>query len=152
MTHAQHQTASASRLALRATTHCLTGCVLGEVTGMTIGMAAGLSNAVTVALAITLAFVFGYGLTMWPLLAAGTPIGAAARTALAGDTVSVVIMEAIDNAFVLAVPGAMDAELTDPLLWASLTAGFAIAFPFAYLANQALIVRGIGQGAHGEHH
>ncbi len=119
---------------------------------MTIGMAAGLSNGVTVALAIALAFVFGYGLTMRPLLAAGTPIAAAARTALAGDTVSVVIMEAIDNAFVLAVPGAMDAGLTNPLFWASLAAGFAIAFPFAYLANRELILRGIGQGAHGGHH
>lgn len=143
---------SPNRLALRATTHCLTGCVLGEVAGMTIGMTAGLSNGVTVALAIALAFVFGYGLTMRPLLAAGTPLGAAARTALAGDTVSVAIMEAIDNAFVLAVPGAMDAGLLDPLLWASLAAGFAIAFPFAYLANRALILRGIGQGAHGGHH
>lgn len=143
---------SANRLALRATVHCLTGCVLGEVTGMTIGMAAGLSNALTVALAIALAFVFGYGLTMRPLLAAGTPIAAAARTALAGDTVSVVIMEAIDNAFVLAVPGAMDAGLAEPLLWASIAAGFAVAFPFAYLANRALIQRGIGRGAHGAHH
>jgi hypothetical protein len=143
---------SPDRLALRATVHCLTGCVLGEVTGMAIGMAAGLPNGVTVALAIVLAFVFGYGLTMRPLLAAGTPIAAAARTALAGDTVSVVIMEAIDNAFVLAVPGAMDAGLADPLLWGSLAAGFAIAFPFAYLANRALIRRGIGGGAHGAHH
>jgi hypothetical protein len=142
---------SPDRLALRATTHCLTGCVLGEVAGMTIGMAAGLSNGVTVTLAIVLAFVFGYGLTMRPLLAAGTPIGAAARTALAGDTISIVIMEAIDNAFVLAVPGAMEAGLADPLFWGSLAAGFAIAFPFAYLANRALIRRGVALGAHGGH-
>lgn len=152
MTNAGHETVTTSRLALQATTHCLTGCVIGEVAGMTIGMAAGLSNGVTVALAIALAFVFGYGLTMRPLLAAGTPIGAALRTALAGDTVSIVIMEAIDNAFVLAVPGAMDAGLADLLFWASLAAGFAIAFPFAFLANRALIARGVGRGAHGSHH
>jgi hypothetical protein len=152
VTPAQHQTATSSRLALQATIHCLTGCVIGEVAGMTIGLAAGLANSTTVALAIALAFVFGYGLTMRPLLAAGTPIAAAARTALAGDTVSIVIMEAIDNAFVLAVPGAMDAGLTDPLFWASLAAGFAIAFPFAFAANRALIVRGIGHGTHGGHH
>jgi hypothetical protein len=139
-------------LALRATTHCLTGCALGEVAGMTIGMAAGLSNGMTVMLAIVLAFVFGYGLTMRPLLAAGTPIGSAVRTALAGDTVSIVIMEAIDNLFVLAVPGAMDAGLTNPLFWASLAAGFAIAFPFAFLANRTLILRGVGHGARGAHH
>ena len=139
-------------LALRATTHCLTGCAIGEVAGMTIGTAAGLSNALTVTLAVVLAFVFGYGLTMRPLLAAGTPFAAAATTALAGDTVSIVIMEAIDNAFMLAVPGAMDAGLTDPLFWASLAAGFAIAFPFAFLANRALIVRGVGHGAHAGHH
>ena len=139
-------------LALRATTHCLTGCVIGDVAGMTIGTAAGLSNSTTVALAVLLAFVFGYGLTMRPLLAAGTPIGAAARTALAGDTVSIVIMETIDNVFVLAVPGAMDAGLTDPLFWASLAAGFAIAFPFAFLANRALLLRGVGHSAHAGHH
>jgi uncharacterized protein DUF4396 len=152
LNHDQHETTDSSRLAVRATLHCLTGCVIGELAGMTIGTAAGLSNAITVALAIVLAFVFGYGLTMRPLLAAGTPFGAAARTALAGDTVSIVIMEAIDNVFVLAVPGAMDAGLVDPLFWASLAAGFAIAFPFAFLANRALLIRGVGQGAHGAHH
>jgi uncharacterized protein DUF4396 len=143
---------SIDRLALRATTHCLTGCAIGEVAGMTIGVAAGLANAATVLLAVALAFVFGYGLTMWPLLRAGTPALLAARTALAADTVSIAVMEAIDNAFVLAVPGAMDAGLGDLLFWLSLAAGFAIAFPFAFLANRFLIARGGAHTAHGGHH
>jgi hypothetical protein len=119
---------------------------------MTIGMAAGLANAATVVLAVALAFVFGYGLTMRPLLRAETPVLLAARTALASDTLSLVVMEAIDNAFVLAVPGAMDAGLADPLFWLSLAAGFAIAFPFAFLANRLLIARGGAHIAHGGHH
>jgi uncharacterized protein DUF4396 len=143
---------SIDRLALRATAHCLTGCAIGEVAGMTIGVAAGLANATTVLLAVALAFVFGYGLTMWPLLRAGTPALLAARTALAADTVSIVVMEAIDNAFVLALPGAMDAGLGDLLFWLSLAAGFAIAFPFAFLANRLLIARGGAHTAHGGHH
>jgi hypothetical protein len=141
------------RLALRATTHCLTGCVIGEVLGMVIGTLAGIGDAATVILAIALAFVFGYGLTMRPLLAAGTQMGVALRTALAADTLSIVVMEAIDNAFVLAVPGAMDAGLGHPLFWGSLAAGFGVAFPFAFLANRALIARGGGAPmAHGGHH
>lgn len=140
------------RLALRATVHCLTGCAIGEVTGMTIGMASRLADSATVVLAIALAFTFGYALTIWPLLRAGTGLGFAMRTALASDTLSIAIMEAIDNAFVVAVPGAMDAGLADPLFWGALAAGFAIAFPFAFLANRVLIARGGGHAAHGGHH
>lgn len=142
---------SVDRLALRATTHCLTGCVLGEVAGMTVGTLAGLTDAVTIALAVALAFAFGYALTMWPLLAAGTALATAVRTALAADTLSIFVMEAIDNAFILAVPGAMAAGLGDPLFWLSLAAGFAVAFPIAFLANRVLIARGGGH-AHGGHH
>ena len=139
-------------LALRATVHCLTGCVIGEVAGMVIGKTAGLSNEGTVLLAVVLAFVFGYALTMWPLVRAGSSFGLATRTAFAADTVSIVIMEAIDNAFVLSVPGAMDAPLSDRLFWGPLAIGFVIAFPFAYLANRYLIARGGGHaGAHGHH-
>lgn len=143
---------SVEGLALRATMHCLSGCVVGEVAGMTIGMTAGLGDATTVVLAVVLAFVFGYALTMWPLLRAGTPAAVAVRTALAADTVSIVVMEGIDNAFVLAVPGAMAAGLGDLLFWASLAAGFALAFPLAFVANRVLIARGGGRAAHGGHH
>ena len=142
---------NANALAFRATLHCLTGCAIGEVSGMAIGTAAGLDNVTTIVLAVALAFVFGYLLTMWPLLRAGTPFGAALRTALAGDTVSIVIMEGIDNAFVAAVPGAMDTHLSDPLFWGAIALGFVIAFPFAYLANRWMIARGGGH-AHGAHH
>jgi len=142
---------STNALAFRATLHCLTGCAIGEVSGMAIGTAAGLDNVTTVVLAVTLAFVFGYLLTMWPLLRAGTAFAPALRTALAGDTVSIVIMETIDNAFVAAVPGAMDAHLADPLFWGAIALGFVIAFPFAYLANRWMIARGAGH-AHGAHH
>lgn len=139
-------------LALRATVHCLTGCVIGEVAGMVIGTAAGFSNEATILLAVALAFVFGYALTMWPLLRSGSTFGAATRTAVGADTVSIVIMETIDNGFVLAVPGAMDAPIADALFWGPIALGFVIAFPFAYLANRYLIARGRGHvGAHGHH-
>lgn len=142
---------TANALALRATLHCLTGCVIGEVSGMAIGSAAGLDDLTTIGLAVLLAFIFGYLLTMWPLLRAGTPFRQALRAALAADTISIAIMEGIDNAFVAAVPGAMDAHLSDPLFWGAITLGFVIAFPFAYLANRWLIARGGGH-AHGAHH
>src|SRR5688572_6981827 len=103
--------------------HCLTGCVLGEVAGMALGSILGLNDAMTVMLAVALAFVFGYALTMRPLLQSGMAIGISLRTALAGDTLSITIMEAIDNAFMLLVPGAMDAGFTAALFWVTLGTG-----------------------------
>ena len=137
--------------------HCLAGCVLGEVAGMAIAEAFGWPNAVQIALAIALAFVFGYTLTMWPVLNAGLSFRQATGVALAADTVSIAIMEAVDNAFVLLVPGAIDAGLGDAKFWWSIALGFAIAFGPAWAANRALIARGKGHAAahqyhHGRHH
>src|SRR5690349_22891594 len=104
--------------AIQATLHCLTGCAIGEVLGMVIGTAFGLHNAATVVLSIALAFVFGYGLTMRGVLRAGVTLRTAFTVALAADTVSIAIMELLDNAFIVAVPGAMNAGLTSVLFWA----------------------------------
>lgn len=139
-------------LAVSATTHCLIGCVIGEVTGMTIGMAAGLGDLPTIALAVGLAYIFGFALTSIPLLRSGLRIAAVIPIALAADTVSITIMEAIDNGFVLLVPGAMDAGLADWRLWAAIAGGFAIAYPFAFVANRYMIARGKGHAvAHRNH-
>ena len=139
---------SPDRLAIRATNHCLTGCAAGEVAGMALATALGWGNAATIAVAVVLAFLFGYALTSIPLLRAGLALGAVVATALAGDTVSIAIMEAIDNLFVALVPGALEAELDDPLFWWSIAAGFAIAYPFAFLAQRTLIRRGRGHAHH----
>jgi hypothetical protein len=143
---------SENRVAASATIHCLTGCVLGEVAGMVIGTAAGLSNLATIVLAVVLAFLFGYALTSLPLFRAGLGLGAIASIAFASDTISIAIMEAIDNATVLLVPGALDAGLADVLFWGPLLAGFVVAFPFAFFANRALIRRGKGHALVHEHH
>jgi hypothetical protein len=139
-------------LALSATLHCLTGCVIGEVAGMAIGTALGWGDLQTIALAVGLAFLFGYALTALPLVRAGLAAGTVVTTAFASDTVSITIMEAIDNLFVLAIPGAMEAGLANWLFWASIAGGFAIAFPFAFLANRYLIARGKGHALVHEHH
>jgi hypothetical protein len=136
--------ASLDRLAFSATLHCLTGCALGEVIGMAIAMALGWSNLASITLAVGLAYLFGFGLTAIPLARGGLAVGAVISTALAADTVSISIMEAIDNAFVALVPGALDAGVGDPLLWGSVVVGFAVAFPFAFLANRYMIARGKG--------
>jgi hypothetical protein len=147
------EAASLNRLAVSATTHCLTGCVIGEVLGMVIGTALGWSDLATIALAIALAFLFGYALTSYPLVKARLAFGTVVTTAFASDTISIAIMEAIDNLFILAVPGAMEAELGDALFWGPLLGGFAIAFPFAFLANRYLIERGKGHAlVHDYHH
>ena len=143
---------SSRRLAFSATTHCLTGCATGEITGMVIGTAAGWSDGLTIAVAVVLAFTFGYGLTMLPLLRAGMGFASAVGTALAADTVSIVIMELIDNAAMLIVPGAMEAGLDSPRFWGTLIGGLAIAFPVAFAVNVYLIKNGIGRRhAHGMH-
>jgi hypothetical protein len=146
------EAASLNRLAVSATTHCLTGCVIGEVIGMMIGTALGWSDLATIALAIALAFLFGYALTSYPLVRARLAFGTVVTTAFASDTISIGIMEAIDNLFILAVPGAMEAGLTDALFWGPLLGGFAIAFPFAFLANRYLIARGKGHALVHEYH
>ena len=143
---------SVNRLAASATLHCLTGCVIGEVTGMVIGTALGWSELGTVALAVGLAFMFGYALTAVPLVRAGLGLSAVVSVALASDTISIAIMEAIDNAVMLSVPGAMEAGLDDPLFWGPLAGGFAVAFPVAFLANRALISRGRGHALVHQHH
>lgn len=141
-----------NRLAFEATVHCLTGCVIGEFAGMAIATALGWGNAAQLALAIGLAYCFGFGLTALPLVRAGLPARQVVSTALAADTVSITIMELIDNLTVLAIPDAMDAGLGDALFYGSIALGFAIAFPFAFLANRYMIVRGRGHAVvHGHH-
>ena len=130
--------------ARRATLHCLTGCAIGEVLGMVFGTSAGLANGSTVALSIALAFVFGYALTVRGILRAGLPLRRAVRVALAADTVSILVMEIVDNAVVLAVPGAMDAGLGSLLFWASLAGSLAVAFVVTVPVNRALMARGRG--------
>lgn len=140
-------------VAASATLHCLTGCAIGEVLGMVLGTALDLDNAATVMLSIALAFVFGYGLTMRGVLRAGVSFGAAFKVALAADTVSIAVMELLDNAFVLAVPGAMDAGLTSALFWASLAASLAVAFLLTTPLNRWMISRGRGHAVvHQYHH
>lgn len=133
-----------TRNAISATLHCLTGCAIGEVLGLIIGTALGWSNAATVILAVALAFFFGYALTMRPVLSAGLSFGKALRVALAADTLSITVMEIVDNAFILAIPGAMDAGLSSALFWSALAAALAIAFVVTVPVNRWLIARGQG--------
>jgi hypothetical protein len=144
--------ASLNRLAVSATVHCLTGCAIGEVLGMVIGTALGWSNWPTVALAVVLAFVFGYALTLWPLRRAGIAWGTALGLAFASDTVSITIMELVDNAVMLAIPGAMDAGLTDLLFWGSLAVSLIVAGVAAFPVNRWLIAQGKGHAVVHAHH
>jgi hypothetical protein len=133
-----------TQLAIGATLHCLTGCAIGEIAGMVIGAALGLSNAATIAWSVALAFLFGYGLTSLPLLRAGLAFGAVAPVALASDTLSIATMEIVDNAIVVAVPGAMEAGVGQLLFWGSLAFSLAVAGAFAVPVNRWLIARGKG--------
>jgi hypothetical protein len=146
--HAHHDThgaaTSLNRLALSATLHCLTGCGIGEVLGLAIATWLGWSTVASIALAVALAFVFGYALAMRPLLASGLSLREAIRLALAADTVSIVVMEIVDNAMMLAIPGAMDAGLAEPLFWGSLVVALGVAFLATFPVNRWLISRGQG--------
>jgi hypothetical protein len=139
--------AALTGVALSATLHCLTGCALGEVAGMAIGTALGLSDPATIALAVALAFLFGYTLTSLPLLRAGLAFSAVVPIAFASDTLSIATMEIVDNAIVLAVPGAMEAGLGDVLFWGSLAFALAVAGAVALPVNRWLIARGKGHTA-----
>jgi hypothetical protein len=135
---------SLNKLAFLATVHCLTGCAIGEVLGMIIGTALGWGDFATIVLAVILAFFFGYSLTMLPLLRGGIALGAAIPLALASDTISIAVMEIVDNAIMLWIPGAMEAGLTDLLFWGSLAAALVVAGVVAFPVNRWLIARGKG--------
>ena len=147
-----HGGASLNRVAAAATTHCLTGCAIGEVLGLAIATALGWGNAASIALAVVLAYCFGYALTVRSLLGAGLELRRALGIALAADTVSITVMEIVDNAVVLLVPGAMAAGLGDPLFWGSLALGLALAWVAAFPVNRALIARGRGHAVAHAHH
>ncbi len=150
-----HAHDSLNRVAFSATVHCLTGCAIGEVLGMVIGTALGFSDLGTVALAVGLAFLFGYALTSLPLLRSGMALGVVVPIALASDTVSITIMEIVDNAVMLIIPGAMDAGQDSVKFWASLAFALAVAGAVAFPVNRWLIARGRGHAVvhrfHGHH-
>ena len=147
-----HPEPSLNAVALSATLHCLTGCAIGEVLGMIIGTALGFSDWGTIALAVALAFLFGYGLTSLPLLRSGLALTAVIPIALASDTISIAIMEIVDNAIMLLIPGAMDAGLNSIGFYAALTAALIIAGAAAYPINRWLISRGKGHAVIHQHH
>jgi hypothetical protein len=136
-----------NQMALSATLHCLTGCAIGEVLGMIIGTAFGWSNGATIAVSIVLAFFFGYSLTSLPLLRGGLALAAVIPIALASDTLSITVMEIVDNSIVLVVPGAIDANLSDVLFWGSLSFALFVAGLCAYPVNRWLLQRGKGHTA-----
>ena len=144
--------ASLNRVAFSATAHCLTGCAIGEVLGMVIGTALGWSNVATIVLAVALAFLFGYSLTMLPLLRSGMALAAVLPLAFASDTLSITVMEIVDNLIMVAVPGAMEAGPTSLLFWGSLAFALAVAFVVAFPVNRYLIARGKGHAVVHQHH
>ena len=153
MDHAAHAPpVSLNRLAARATTHCLIGCGIGEVLGVVIGTALGWTDLATIVLAIVLAFIFGYSLTVWPLVASGMALRAALGLAFVADTISITVMEIVDNALLLFIPGAMDATLDSALFWGSLALALGIAWVVTFPVNRWLIARGRGHAVvHGHH-
>jgi len=134
-------------VAVSATLHCLTGCAIGEILGMVIGTALGMSSWATVVLSVVLAFLFGYTLTSMPLLRAGLALGAVIPVALASDTFSIAVMEVVDNAIILVIPGAIDAGVGELLFWGSLAVALVIAGFAAFPVNRWLIARGRGHAA-----
>ncbi|MGH2962011.1 MAG: DUF4396 domain-containing protein [Solirubrobacterales bacterium] len=146
------QHGSLNSLALSATLHCLIGCAIGEVAGMMIALALGWGDVAQIALAVGLAYLFGFTLTAMPLVRAGLAAGVVVSTALAADTISITIMEVIDNLFVVFVPGAMEAGIGDPLIYLAIAGGFVVAFPFAFWANRYMIARGTGHAVVHEYH
>jgi hypothetical protein len=143
---------SLNRMAFSATLHCLTGCAIGEVLGIVIGTALGWSNVATIVLAIVLAFFFGYGMTILPLLRSGMALGAVLPLAFASDTLSITVMEIVDNLIIVVIPGAMDAGLGSLLFWGSLAFALAVAFVAAFPVNRYLISRGKGHAVVHKHH
>lgn len=138
--------------AVKATLHCLTGCAVGEIVGMVIGTALTWGNVPTMVLAIALSFLFGYSFTLFAVRRAGLDLRSAVQVALAADTVSIAVMELVDNGIIALVPGAMDAQLDDGLFWTTLLGGFAVALLITTPVNKWMIGRGKGHAVAHAHH
>jgi hypothetical protein len=143
---------SLNRVAFSATAHCLTGCAIGEVLGLVIGTILGWGTVATIVLAVVLAFFFGYSLTMLPLLRSGLAVATVLPIAFAADTLSITVMEIVDNLIILIIPGAMEAGLTSLLFWGSLAFALAVAFVAAFPLNRWLIARGRGHAVVHQYH
>jgi hypothetical protein len=145
-----------NKLAVNATLHCLTGCAVGEITGLIIGTWFGMENIPTIVLSIGLAFLFGYSLSILPLLKAGVPFLKAAKIILAADTLSIATMEVVDNSVMASIPGTMNAGLVNPIFWIAMTISLVVAFLAAYPVNRYLLSRGRGHALvhpyHNHHH
>jgi hypothetical protein len=147
-----------NQMAFSATIHCLTGCALGEIIGLVIGTAIGLPDAATIALAVGLAFVFGYTLSLLPLIKSGLGFKAALPLVLAADTLSIAVMEIVDNTVMVLIPGAMSAGLVNPLFWLSMSLALTAAFLAAYPLNRYLLTKNKGHALvmasvpHDDHH
>ncbi|MGA5899330.1 DUF4396 domain-containing protein [Streptomyces venetus] len=152
--HADHDghTGATWGTAVKATLHCLTGCAIGEILGMVVGTALGWGNVPTMILAIALAFLFGYSFTLFAVRRAGLDFRTAIKVALAADSVSIAVMEIVDNGIVALTPGAMDAQLSDGLFWSALLGGFAVAFVITTPVNKWMIGRGKGHAVVHAHH
>ncbi len=133
-----------NNMAANATLHCLTGCAIGEIAGLMIGTAMGLSNAVTIALAVGLAFLFGYALSTVPLIQAGLGFFSALSVVFAADTLSIAVMETVDNLVMALIPGAMDEGLVNPIFWVGMMIALTAAFIAAFPVNRYLIDKGKG--------
>ena len=143
---------SLNKTAASATLHCLTGCAIGEVVGMIISTGLNWSNAASIAISIVLAFVFGYSLSIRPLLKHGMSLNQSLKLAFAADTASIATMELADNGFILLVPGAINAGLNTSLFWVSLLVSLIVAFAVAFPVNRFLIGRGKGHAVMHDHH
>ena len=143
---------SLNRVAFSATAHCLTGCAIGEVLGLVIGTILGWGTVATIVLAVVLAFFFGYSLTMLPLLRSGLALATVLPIAFAADTLSITVMEIVDNLIILIIPGAMEAGLRSLLFWGSLAFALAVAFVAAFPLNRWLIARGRGHAVVHQYH
>jgi hypothetical protein len=141
-----------NQMAAGATLHCLTGCAIGEITGLIVGTAAGLDNFQTILLATALAFLFGYSLSVLPLIKGGMALGAALSVVLLADTLSIATMEVVDNLVMAAIPGAMDAGLVNPVFWVSMAIALTVAFFAAFPVNRYLLSKGKGHALIHQHH
>lgn len=136
------------RRGVRSTAHCYSGCGAGEITGVVITAGLlSLSNWWVAGITFFLAYVFGFGMTVGPLMQEGVSLAEALKDAFYAETASITVMEVTAIGTDMLLTGS-SVTMGDALFWGAMIVSLSLGLIAAYPVNVLLIHWGVKEGMH----